>query len=143
MDGILTAVPLVNEPQPVERERQVDLADELRGGRNQRGEAARGDDARAAAQLLDHAPEDAVDQARVAVVEAGLDGRDGRSPDDLVRPLDADAREPRRARKQSVGRDGDAWRDDAAEVAPALLDDLEVRRRAEVHDDARRPVLVD
>ena len=138
----MAACPFVDQAQAVERERLVYVVDEVGGGRDERGQAARGDDARAAAQLLDHAPEDAVDESRVAVVEAGLNRGHGRGPDDLVRALDADAREPRRARKERVGRDRDARRDDAAEVAPALIDDLEVRRRAEVHDDAGRAVLV-
>src|ERR1043165_9671648 len=139
---LLATCSFVDEAQAVERERLVNVVYEVGGGGDERRESARSDDARAAAQLLDHAAEDAVHESGVAVVESRLDRRHGRGADDVVRALDADARQPRRARKGRVGGDREAGREAAAEVAPHLLDALEVRRRAEVNDDARRAVLV-
>src|ERR1051326_925377 len=79
------ACSFVDQAQAVERERLVNFVYELGGGGDERREAARGDDARASAQFLDHPPEDAVNESSVAVIKAGLNRRDGRVADDLAR----------------------------------------------------------
>src|SRR5215207_3050284 len=133
---------LVHEPQAVERECEVYFVYELRRGRDERREPARRDDARPAPQLFNHTAQNAVHETGVPVIKPGLYGSDGRGADNVVRALDAYARQARGAREERVGRDGDARRDDAAEVSAALVYHLEVGRGAEVHDDARRAVLV-
>src|SRR5919206_1495478 len=57
---------LVYEPQAVEREREVDFVYELGRGRDERGEPAGRDDARAAPELFNHAAQYAVYETGVA-----------------------------------------------------------------------------
>ena len=87
------------------------------------------------AELGDHAFEDAVDQADVAVVEADLQVVDGVGADDLGGLADVDAGQARGAGEESVGGDAEAGGDGAAEVFAAGTDDVEGGGGAEVDDD--------
>ena len=78
--------------------------------------AARRNDPGLGAELLANAPHDSVHLAREAVDEAGLEPPDRRLPDDGGRYGVVHLDEPRRAREQSVHRDLDARREDAADV---------------------------
>ena len=53
---------------------------------------------------------------------------------------EVDREQPRRARRERLHRDLDPGREDAAHVLALRRDDVEVRRGAEVDDDARRAV---
>ena len=86
------------------------------------------------------AVDDPVDLAREAIDEAGLQAADGRLADHARRLGEVDLDEPRGAREERVHRDLDAGRQHAADVLAGGRDDVEVRRRAEVDDDARRAV---
>ena len=82
---------------------------------------------------LVHLPDEAVDQP-------GLQRGLRRLADHRRRRREVDAEEPCRAREQRVHRDLDPGRENAADVLPVGREDVEVRRRAEVDDDARRAV---
>ena len=103
--------------------------------RDERREAAGGDDGAGVAELGEDALDQPVDQADVAVDDARLHRVDGVAPDDLRRLGDLDARELGRAREERVGADLQARREDAAEVLALGRHAVEVRRGAEVDDD--------
>ena len=86
------------------------------------------------------APDDPVHLAGEAVDEPGLERRDRRLADHRRRRDEVDLDEPGRAREQRVHRDLDPGREHAADVLALGRDDVEVRRGAEVDDDARRAV---
>src|SRR5437667_241621 len=56
------------------------------------------------------------------------------------RRRERDAKEPRRAGEERLGRDLESWRERPAEEVALGAHDVEVRRRAEVHDDGRPSV---
>ena len=90
------------------------------------------------AELVEQAPQDAVDRAREAVDDARADRVDGALADDGLRRQQVDRRQLRAARRQRRERDLDARHEHAAEEVALGADDVEVHRRAEVHAD-RRP----
>ena len=136
------AVPLPDEPQPLERQLRVDLRDRLRVRRDQLGEAARRDRRRVGRLEL------VADPRR----RSRRPGRRSRrraptgAPRVVVLPItrsgavERHLRQPRRAREERVHRDLDPRREHAADVLARGRDDVEVRRRAEVDDDRRRAV---
>ena len=99
-------------------------------------EAARREHARVAAELLAHAPDDAVDLAGEAVDDAALQRVHGVAPDHGRRGDELDAREARGAVEERLHRDRDARGQHAAHVLARRRDGVEVRRRAEVDGDA-------
>ena len=100
-------------------------------------EAAGREHARVASELGAHAPHDAVDLAGEAVDDAALERMDRVRPITRRRGDELDAREPCCAVEERLHRDRDAGREHAADVLAARRDGVEVRRRAEVDDDAR------
>ncbi len=112
-------VALVDDAEAGEGEAVVDGGEVLGAGGDERGEAAGGDDPGVGAELGDHAGEDAVDQADVAVVEADLHVVDGVGADDLGGTLDVDAGQAGGAGEEGVGGDAQAGSDGAAEELAA------------------------
>ena len=99
---------------------------------DRRREAARRNEGRGLAERLGEAPIDAVDEAREAVGEAGLDGRLRVLADRSLRGGEIDPRELRRAGGEGLQRDLDPRSDHAAEVLAGTRDHVEVGRGAEV-----------
>src|SRR5438477_545846 len=74
--------------------------------------------------------------------ESRLKTGDSRLPDHARRLDEIDVSQSRGTPEQRVHRDLDSRREHAADVLRLRGDDVEVRRRAEVDDDARRAVAV-
>ena len=86
------------------------------------------------AQLCADAVDDRVDLAREAVDEPRLQRRSGRLADHPLRRLERNLGQPRGTREERIHRDLDAWRQHAACELAGCVDDVEVRRGAEVDD---------
>ena len=107
---------------------------------DQLGQAAGGNRLGLDAELSADRLDDPVDLAGEAVDQPGLQGG-GRVLRDHRRRLgEVDREQARGARRQRLHRDLDARRQDAAHVLALGRDHVEVRRRSEVDDDARRAV---
>ena len=107
---------------------------------DQLGEAARRDDLRLGAELRADPVDDPVHLAREAVDEARLQRGLGRLADHARRLLEVDLEEPGGPREERLHRDLDPRREHPADVLAGRGDDVEVRRRPEVDDDARGAV---
>jgi len=138
MARVVVLVALVDEAEAAEGEQFVDLGDVLGTAGDETRESSGGDGLGIRAQLGDHAFEDAVDQADVAVVEADLEVVDGAGADDLGGLADVDAREAGRAGKQRFGGDPETGGDGSAEELAFGGDDVEGGGGAEVDDDDGR-----
>ena len=140
--GLALEVALEDDAQTAEGEGLVDQGAVAGAFGDEAGEAAGGDgvDARAGreagVEMLEHAVEDAVDEADVAVVEADLDVVDGACADDLGGAFDVDAGEAGGAAEEGFGGDAEAGRDGSAEELAAGGDDVEGGGGAHVDDDA-------
>ena len=116
---------------------------DLDGGRvrrDQLGQPAGGDDARLDAELLPDGRDDSVHLTREAVDEPGLERRGGRAADRGRRLDEVHLDESGGALEERLHRDLDPRREHAADVLALGRHDVEVRRRSEVDDDARRAV---
>ena len=133
-------VPEPDEPEALEREVGVDAVEGLGVRGDQVGEAARGDRLGLDSELLADLRDDPVHLACEPVDEAGLEAADGRLADHGRRRGEVDLDEPGGAGEQRLHRDLDPGREHAAHVIAFGRDDVEVRRRAEVDDDAGRAV---
>ena len=97
-------------------------------------------DRRRLADLGAHAPDDPVHLAGEAVDHSRLEAGDRRLADHGRRRGEVHLHQPRRAGEERLHRDLDPGGEDAADVLPVGGDDVEVRGRPEVDDDARRAV---
>ena len=130
--------------RPVRVRQFVDLADVLGAAGDEAREAAGGDGAGVGAELGDHAFQDSIDEADVAVVEADLQVVDGVGADDLGGLADVNAGQAGGAVEEGVGGDAEAGGDGSAEVLAARGDAVEGGGGAEVDDQdwwvGRRPL---
>ena len=140
--GLWTSRSFVDQAQSFQRQSLVNFLDEFRTSGNQWRETAGGNHSRRTAKLIDHFFENAVDQADVAVIKAGLHRFHRRRSDDFLRTLDFHARQLRSPIKQSVGRNGNPGRDHSAHIFAVGIDRVESRRRPKINDDARRAIFV-
>src|SRR3954453_7583551 len=85
MEPRLASVALPDQPQAGEREQVVGLVDLIAERGDGAGEAAGRDGHQVVADLLAQPADDAVDLAREAVHDSGLDRGDGRAADQLAR----------------------------------------------------------
>ena len=109
--------------------------------RDQLGQpAGRYHGSRLVAELRPDPVDDPVDLAGEAVDEPRPERGLGRLADRRLGRDEVDLDEPGGTLEQGVHRDLDSWRENAAYVFALRRDHVEVRRRPEVHDDARRPV---
>src|ERR1700723_3738526 len=131
-----SAVALVDQPQPGEREQLVDGFD--RGGErhDRAGEPAGGDRLGLGPELGAQAVDDRVDLAGGAVDDAGADGVDRGLADQRARRGDVDLGQGGGALGERLERDLDAGRDDPAEVLAVGGDGVVGDGGAEVDDDA-------
>src|SRR5262249_20845735 len=130
-----------DEAKALKSELLVDGAERARVRRDQLGEAAGGNDRRVqGAELLADPVDDRVDLPREAVDQARLERRHGRLRDHALRSGERHLRQARRAGEERVHRDLDPRREHTARELPCRRDYVEVRRGAEVDDDARHPV---
>ncbi len=135
------AVPEPDEPQAFERQPGVDLVDRARMRCDQLGQPPGRDHARRRRAELGADPvDDRVDLAGEAVDEPRLERVRGVLGDHGGRLDVVDLEEAGGAREQRIHRDLDPRREHAADVLARSRDHVEVRRRAEVDDDARHPV---
>jgi hypothetical protein len=135
---VTVLVTLVDEAETGEGEQFVDVTDEFRTARDEACEASGGDSAGIRAELGDHAFENAVDEADVAVVEADLEVVDCAGADDLGGLTNVDAGQAGGAGEEGVGRDGEARGNGSAEELALGGDAIEGSSSAEVDDDDRR-----
>src|SRR5947199_1278828 len=131
-------VPLVDQLEAGQRQVGVDVADVFRAAGDQGRLAAGGDDPLDVGDLGQQALEDAVDEADVAVVDAGLHGGGGVAADQLGGLADVHPVETRGVREEGFGRDADPGRDDPPHVLPRRVDHVEGGGGAEVDHDHRR-----
>src|SRR5713101_9510311 len=92
------------------------MLDVFRSGANHWAEAASGDHPRLFAKFGEEQFENAIDQAEIAVVKAGLQAAYGVGADDARGLADLQARQACCAGKKSVGGDADAGGNHAAKV---------------------------
>src|SRR5438874_5162977 len=118
-------VALIDEAEAGEGEVFVHLRDVAAARGDEAREAASGDGAGVGAELGDHAREDAVDQADVAVVEADLEVVHRASADDLGGLADIDAGQTGGPGEEGIGGDAEARRDGSAEELAAAGDTVE------------------
>src|SRR5262249_34456689 len=135
--GIASSVPSVDDAEAVERQELVDGLDGGRVRRDQGGEAAGREHAGVAVLLLADAFHETVDQRRVAVRDARLDGVHRRAAEDLRGPRQLHAGQLRGAGDERIERDADAGHDHAAGVLSLRGDEVEGGGRAEVDNDRR------
>ena len=103
----------------------------------QRGQSAGGDDLHGAAEFSSYPGQQALDQADIPPVHAGLHGRDGGPADHRLRPADADARQAGGGLVKGLKRQVDARADDAAEVGTRTVYHIERGRGTKIDDDQR------
>ena len=135
------AVPLPDEPQPLERQERVDAARACAacGAISSRARPSRPSAPRR------RAPRGCARRCRPPGRRSRRRAPTG-APPTVVLPITVGGAtkstfdEPRGAREERVHRDLDPRREHAADVLAVRRDDVEVRRRAEVDDDARRAV---
>src|SRR4029077_6303064 len=84
--------------------------------------------------------ENAIDQAKISVVEAGLQAAHRSGADDARRLADIDAGKARGTLKKRVRRDADAGTDHATQIRALGGDAIKGGRSAEIHDHARTAV---
>src|SRR6185503_1169536 len=96
--GILASVAGVDDPEPVESEELVDRLDRRGRRGDQRAEAAGREHPRIVVVLVPDARDEPVDEARVAVHDARLDGMDGVLADHARWPHELHLGQLRRAR---------------------------------------------
>src|SRR5439155_303989 len=128
--------------EPGEGEERVDELDRRRVRGDQVGETTGGDRARVDRELVANAPDDAVHLAGEPVDESRLEARDGRLADDVLRLDEVDFAQTGCPGEQRVHGDLDPRCQNTADVLGLRRHDVEVRRRAEVDDDARGAVAV-
>src|SRR5215472_17822349 len=138
LGGGLIALP--DNAQALESEKLVDCFDVTRRAADQWRLASCCNHFRLGAHYFFHAVENAVDQIRVAVKEAGLH-RCGRiAANDLSGIIDFHTEEARRSGKKRVGRNANARREDATQVLTVLRHRVKIDCRAEIDDDARTAI---
>src|ERR1051326_7882250 len=133
-------IAVVDDLQSLQSQLGVDLVDVLAVFDEERSQSARRDHALDAAHFFLDARENAVDQREISEIQTRLHVDDRVRADDMRRPFDVDARQPRRAREQRFGGDVDAGRDHAAGVVRVGGDEIERRSSSEVDDDQRSAV---
>src|SRR5580700_11337810 len=131
-----SAISLIDNAQTLKGERVVDLRNVLRFMRDQVRDTTCGDAPGVGAQPGDHALENAVDQANVAVKETNLQCLNGVGTNDLGRLADFDAWQTRGTGEERFGRDVKAGGDGAAEELSFAGDNIKIGCRAEIDDDA-------
>jgi hypothetical protein len=109
---------------------------------DQLGEAAGCNCSRVGAELLANRGDDPIHLPGEAVHDTRLQRGDRRLADHARRLDEVDLAQARRAVEQRVHRDLDPRRQYPADILSSWGDDVEVRRRPEVDDDARRAVAV-
>src|SRR4051812_9786401 len=138
-----SAIPLIDQRQPAQRQHVVALLDGLRLGGNQRRQPAGADHTRLKIDLALDARHDRVDETGVAEHQPRLDAGHRVAPDGVLGPRDLHARQLGGRVIERVGRDHQPGRDHAARVLAARRDHIERGRGAEVDDDrALRPALM-
>src|SRR5580704_5121132 len=139
---LASAILVVDETKPVERESLVDNVD--RGDQlcERRRESTGGDHLRPALHLLTVAPHQTFDEADVAEDDARLHAGRGRVADRLSGSDELDPDEHRGMADQRVVAELDTGRDRSSQIVPLRIDCIEGRGRAEVHQDAGTAVEV-
>ena len=99
--------------------------------------------ARVALEFLLHVQNDTGQRTHIAAYRTRLHGLHGRAADGLLGACDIDARQLGRLHKQRFHRDLDTREDGTAQICAVLVDAVKGNRRADVHDDQRRAVLLD
>src|SRR3972149_8510194 len=132
---MLSAVHLVNDPQPVEREVGIHSIEDLGLLTEYLSVAARADNFGVRTQFFLHPGDDALDQADVSEDDAGLKGGGGISADGRTRASELDPVESGGPAEQGLGGDAEPRGDSAAHVVAFAVDGIEDCSCAKVDDD--------
>ena len=136
-----TRISFGQHAQTVKREVRIDVPDDGGALRHQGREAAGGQHLHVMPVLGLHPRHQPLDHRDIPPVDAGLHRRDRIAPDHRLRPPDADARQPGRGAMQSLNRQVDPRRDDAAQIRPVVIRHIERGRGAEI-DHHQRPTII-